>query len=111
MSQYGDSPDALKAARRALSARDEDLAEADRALAAVVGEAHALAVDWIGRIGAIGQEVDAACATPHHSPSAAHEISRHLIARSRDIADVLNEAKTVAAAKAVAMKDLSQRYR
>lgn len=111
MSQHGDSPDTLAAARQTLAARDADLADADRALAAVVGDAHALAVESIGRIDAIGAELDAAGTTPHQSPAGAHELSRHLITKSRDIADVLNEVKAAAHTKALALKALSERYR
>lgn len=112
MSQYGESPDPLESARRALAARDADLAAADRALADAVAEVHAIAVASIRRLDAIGAELDAiATAAPNDSPSAAHELSRYLIAKNRDIAAVVNDAKVAAQAKAIVLKELSVRYR
>ena len=112
MSQYGDSPEALESARQALAARDADLAAADGDLADVLAGAHALAVESIGRIDAISAELDAAAGgTPKDSAAAAHELSRSLIARNRDIATVVGETKAAAHAKAVALKELTDRYR
>jgi len=112
MSQHGDSPDALESVRRALAARAADLADADLALAEAVAGAHAMAVESIGRIDAIGAELDAAAAgAPGGSPSAAHELSRTLVAKNRDIAAIVSEAKAAAHAKAAALKELTDRYR
>jgi hypothetical protein len=112
MSQHGDSSDALESARRALAARDADLADADQALAETVAGAHAIAVEAIGRIEAIGAElVAAAAAGPGDSSAAAHEVSRRLVAKNRDIAAVVSEAKAAAHAKTVALKELTDRYR
>jgi len=112
MSQHGDSPDALESARRALAARAADLADADHALAEALAGAHAIAVESIGRLDAIGAELDVAAAgAPGDSPSAAHELSRHLVAKNRDIAAVVSEAKAAAHVKAAALKALTDRYR
>lgn len=112
MSQHGDSPDALESVRRALAARAADLADADLALAEAVAGAHAMAVESIGRIDAIGAELDAAATgAPGDSPSAAHELSRTLVAKNRDIAAIVSEAKAAAHAKAAALKELTDRYR
>ena len=112
MSQHGDSPDALEAARRVLAARDADLADADQALAAALAGAHALAVESIGRLDAISADLDAAATeAPGDSPAAAHELSRDLVAKNRDIAAVVSEARAAARAKTVAIKHLTQRYR
>jgi len=112
MSQHGDSPDALESVRRTLAARAADLADADLALAEAVAGAHAMAVESIGRIDAIGAELDAAAAeAPGGSPSAAHELSRTLVAKNRDIAAIVSEAKAAAQAKAAALKELTDRYR
>jgi hypothetical protein len=112
MSQEGLSAAALEAARRALAARDADLADADRTLAAAVAEAHAIAVESIGRIDAIKADIDAAVTDqPKGSAAGAHEFGRHLIAKSRDIAAVVAEAATQAQAKTVVLKELQERYR
>ncbi|MEI6252236.1 MAG: DUF4226 domain-containing protein [Mycobacteriaceae bacterium] len=112
MSQYGDSPDALESAQRALAARDADLAAADRELADAVAGAHALAVESLGRIDAVSAELDAVAAdAPRDSPGAAHELTRHLVVKNRDIAAIVTDAKTAAHAKAVALKELTSRYR
>lgn len=112
MSQYGDSADALQAARRVLAARDADLAAADREVARVLQDAHALAVESIGRIDAIDAELDATdIRPPGDTPAAARDLSRQLIARNRDVAAVVREAQESAHAKAVALQDLTDRYR
>ncbi len=112
MVQEGDSADALAAARQALAARDADLADADRMLAASVAAAHALAVDSIGRIDAITAEVEAAAAEqPKDSPAEAREVSRQLLARNRQIVEVVQAAKADVDAKTTALKQLIERYR
>lgn len=112
MSQFGQSGDALESARRALAARDADLADADRALAEALAGAHELAVESIGRIDAIGAELDAAAGeAPRDSPAAGRELSRRLLDKNREIADVVREAEAAARAKAVVLKELTQRYR
>lgn len=112
MSQYGDSPDSLQAARRALHARDDEIAAADRDLVEVLNDAHALALESIGRIEAIDAGLDdAAAQPPGDSPPAARELSRHLIARNREIAAVVSEAQAAAQAKVVAIEKLTDRYR
>ncbi len=112
MSQHGDSPHSLEAVRRALAVRDAELAAADRDLAEVLTDAHALAVESIGRIDAINAELDATdIRPPGDSPAAAHELSRHLIAKNRDIAAVVRDARAAAHAKAVVIQQLTDRYR
>ncbi len=112
MAQGGDSGDALAAARRLLAARDADLADADRLLAETVAGAHRIALESIGRIEAIGSEVEAA-ATDQTSDSAAgaREVARRLVEKNREIASVVSAAKDAAHAKTVALKELGERYR
>lgn len=111
MSQHGESPDALESVRRTLAARDADLADADRALAAALAEAHAAAVESISRLDAIGADLAAAADRPHDSVSGAHELSRHLVGKNRDIAAAVNAARAVAHTKAIVLKGLIHRYR
>ncbi|MFM9035983.1 MAG: DUF4226 domain-containing protein [Mycobacterium sp.] len=111
MAAGGESADALEAARRALAARDADLAAADRALADAVAGAYAAAVESIGRIEAIESEVEAAAADqPKDTPAGAREFGRHLVAVNREAADVVRWAKAQARAKTVAVKELTERY-
>lgn len=111
MVQAGDSGDALVTARRLLAARDADLADADRALVEVIADAHAIAVESIGRIEAIESDIDAT-ATDHPKDSAAHgrEVSRHLVAKNREIADVVGAARDAVRARTVELQKLSERY-
>ena len=112
MSQHGDSPDSFEAARRALAVRDAELAAADRDLAEVLTDAHALAVESIGRIDAINAELGATyIRPPGDSPAAAHELSRHLVAKNRDIAAVVRDAQAAVQAKVVVIQQLTDRYR
>lgn len=112
MSAQGESAGALDAARRALVARDADLADADRALAEAVAGAHAIAVDSISRIDAIKADIDSAVTDqPRDNAGAAHEFGRHLVRKNRDIAAVVSEAIAAANAKTIALKELQGRYR
>jgi len=112
MSQQGHSAAALESARRALAARDADLADADRVLAETVADVHAIAVESIGRIDAIRAEVDAAVSDqPKGSAAGAHEFGRQLVAKNRDVADVVTEAAAIAQAKTVALQALQDIYR
>ena len=112
MSQHGHSAAALEAARRALAARDADLAGADRVLAEAVADVHAIAVESIGRIDAINAEIDVAVSDqPKGSAAGAHEFGRQLVAKNRDITAVVTEAVEVAQAKTLVLKELQERYR
>lgn len=108
----GESADALEAARRALAARDADLADADRALIDAVTGAYAVAVESIGRIEAISSGVEAAAADqPKDTPAGAREFGRNLVAMNHEAADVVRQAQAAARAKTVAVKELTERYR
>ncbi len=111
MAQAGQSGDAFEAARRLLAARDADLADADRALAAAVTGAHDIATGSIGRLEAINDEIEAATEQPRDSAAGAREVGRHLVAKNREIADVVGAAKDAIHAKTVALKELAERYR
>jgi hypothetical protein len=111
MVQAGDSADALAAARRALAARDADLADADRALAEALTGAHTIALESIGRLEAISAEIDSAATEHlHDSAAGAREVGRHLVARNREITEVISAAQAAVDAKTVALKELAGRY-
>lgn len=112
MVQAGGPPRAWVEAGRALADRDTDLADADRALARAVAGAHRLAVESIGRIGAISSAIDAAAAgEAGDSPAGAREVGRQLVAKSREIADAVRAAQAGADAKTLALRELIERYR
>jgi hypothetical protein len=110
--QEGESGTELASARAALTARDADLAEADRLLVEVVAAAHALAAESIARIEAIKADLDAVASGPSpDSPAAAHDATRLLVAKQREIADIVNDARAAAEAKTVVLQNLIERYR
>ena len=112
MAQEGESGRALAAARAALATRIADLAEADRAVIEAVAAVHTVAAESIARIEAIRTDIDAAAAgLPQDSPAAAHELSRLLVAKQREIAAAVLDARAVAEAKTVALQQLTNRYR
>ena len=112
MVQAGGSGEALEAARRALAARDADLADADRALTEAISSAHAIAVGAIGRIDAITADVEAVVTgQPKNNAAEAREIGRRLVAKNREIAAVVDEARAAADAKTVVLTQLIERYR
>ena len=97
----------LEAVRRALAVRDAELAAADRDLAEVLTDAHARRSRSIGRIDAINAELDATdIRPPGDSPAAAHELSRHLIAKNRDIAAVVRDARPRCTPKPLSFNNL-----
>lgn len=111
MAQVSESGEAFEEARRLLALRDADLADADRALAATVADVHGIAVDSIRRIEAIRSEIESVTeAGPTDSAAGARAVSRHLVARNREIADVITEARDAVHAKTVALEQLAQRY-
>ena len=110
--QEGQSGTELTSARAALTARDADLAEADRLLVEVVAAAHAVAAESIARIEAIKADIDAvASGPPPESPAAAHDVTRLLAAKQREVTDVVNDARAAAEAKTVVLQNLIERYR
>lgn len=110
MSQFGDSVEALEAARNALATREADLADADRALADAVSGAHGIAVAALARMAAIDAELNTV-ATGADGPAQAHEASRHLLTANRDIETVLREVKAAVHAETVVLQELTERYR
>ena len=110
--QEGESGRELASVRTALTARDADLADADRVLAEVLAAVHTAAVESIARIEAVRADIDGAVAgrTPD-SAASAHELSRLLVAKQREIASAVHDAKEVADANTVVLQSLMQRYR
>ena len=111
MVQAGNSADALAAARRALAARDADLADADRVLAETSPARTPSRSSPSAVIEAISAEIDsAATEQSHDSAAGAREVSRQLVARNREITEVISAATAAVDAKTVALKELTGRY-
>lgn len=108
----GVSGEALESARSLLAARDRDLAAADAELAEAVWSAHAAATESIRRLDAVSAEIEAAVAQRAvTSPPDGREFARFLIAKQREIRDILLAARADADAKVAVFKQLSDRYR
>jgi hypothetical protein len=108
----GAAGEAFASARLLLAARDRDLAEADAELADVVSSAHAAATAAIRRLDGLRADIEAAVAQRAVAPPAeGREFARFLIAKQREIGDVLTAARTDADAKVVALQQLLDRYR
>ena len=108
----GTSGDVLDAARAALAARDAELTAADRELTDAVAVAHAIATDAIRRLDRLGAQIEAAAAghVPD-SPAAAQELARFLVAKQREMADVVAGAQAEVDAKTAALQHLTERFR
>lgn len=110
--RMGGTGQALESVRAALSAREADLAYADRMLAEAVAVAHTVAVQSIRRIDSIRDEIDGAAASwPFESPAAAHELTRFLLAGNRAIAAVVTDAEAAANAEAIVLQQLTEYYK
>lgn len=107
----GDGAAAFAAAGSALAARDAELAGADRELAAALDRAHRRAAESIGRLDAVGAEIDSAVRRTRDGTAAAHELARLLLAKQRETIAILGEARTLAADEAAVWNDLIGRYR
>lgn len=108
---FGQTRDSLAAARGALGVRDDDIAAADAALADLLGQAHRLAVESAGRIDAVRSEIEAAVGSGvPGNPAGAAEFGRFLVAKNREIIEIMSEARDAASAKAAALQELSRRY-
>ena len=108
----GASADALAAARSLLAARDRELAEADAELTEAVSSAHAAATEAIRKLDVIHAEIEAAVARQAvTAPVDGREFARFLLAKQREISDILITARTESDAKAVVLQQLLERYR
>jgi hypothetical protein len=107
----GASGDALAAARSLLAERDRDLAEADAQLADIVSSAHAAATEAIRKLDAVNAEIESAVAQRAvTAPSEGREFARFLLAKQREISDIVTAARADADAKMVVLQELQGRY-
>jgi hypothetical protein len=102
----------LESARSLLAARDRDLADADAELAEALAGAHAAATEAVRRLDAISTEIEAAVASQAvTAPTEGREFARFLLAKHREISDVLTAARADADAKVIVLQRLLESYR
>ncbi|WP_445167878.1 DUF4226 domain-containing protein [Mycolicibacterium sp. Dal123E01] len=101
----------VETARSLLADRDRRLAEADAQLADVVSSAHAAATEAVRKLDALTAEIEAAVAQRAvTAPSEGREFARFLIAKQREISDILTAARADADAKVIVLQELQDRY-
>ncbi|BBX75650.1 DUF4226 domain-containing protein [Mycobacterium shinjukuense] len=107
--------EAATAARQALLARQQGtVADADRVLAEVLAGAHAAMRDSVRRLDAIAAEIDRAVADQDQlaadTPMGAREFHRFLVAKQREIAAIVADAREFAHANSGVLERLRTRY-
>ncbi|CAN5375621.1 hypothetical protein BH09ACT8_BH09ACT8_05750 [soil metagenome] len=112
--QAGHSATAMAATSSALAAQHADVNEADRALAEVLVGAHAATVEGLRRLDAIETAIESALAEQDllalDTPAGAHEFHRFLLAKHREIIDIVAQTAADGDAKAAALQGLLGRY-
>lgn len=107
----GATGDELASARAALAATDARLAESDRLLADTVCSAHRTAVESIRRIEAVQTQIEAAVTRRRtDTATAAQELGRFLLDRTREITGIVTDARSEAESKTLALQSLIEQY-
>ncbi|WAC91632.1 DUF4226 domain-containing protein [Mycobacterium sp. Aquia_213] len=112
--QTGHSLAAIQARQSALATRHDSVAEADRALMDVLASAHAAMRESIRRLDAIADEIERT--VPEHrslavdTPSGAREFQKFLVAKQREIAAVVADAREFDRAKTAVLESLRGEY-
>jgi Domain of unknown function (DUF4226) len=110
----GQSLAAIQARQAALAMRHGAIAEADRALAEAVADAHATTVAAIHRLDAIQTAIDAAVQRQAEwavdTPLGAREFQKFLVAKQREIITIVSEARASDAAKTAVLESLRSQY-
>ncbi len=113
--QSGRSAADLRARLSALSERQGAVAEADRRLAAALAAAYASTLGALERLDRIEAEIESAVAAPRafasDTTAGARELQRFLIAKQREIVEVIAEAAEQSELKAASVQQLTQMYR
>ncbi len=115
MSEQAGSSVAAIQERQAVLARQHDaIAEADRMLAEALAGAHAAMRESVRRLDAIAAEIDAAVPDQAElaadTPMGAREFQRFLVAKQREIAAIVADARELDRAKRVVLETLRARY-
>ncbi|MBW0013507.1 DUF4226 domain-containing protein [Mycobacterium sp.] len=112
--QAGPSLGAIQARQSALVSQHTAAAEADRALQEALASAHAVTRESIRRLDAIGDEIDrvagAQADLPLDTPLGARELRRFLVAKQREITQVVADARELDRAKSAALERLRAQY-
>jgi Domain of unknown function (DUF4226) len=112
--QTGPGLAAIQARQSALATRHDTVAEADRVLMDVLASAHAAMRESIRRLDAIGDEIERA--VPRHNslavdtPMGAREFQNFLVAKQREIAAVVADARELDRAKTAVLESLRGEY-
>ena len=115
MSEHaGPSLGAIQARQSALVSQHGTAAEADRVLAEVLANAHALTRESIRRLDAIGEEIDRAATgradLAVDTPIGVREFQRFLVAKQREIATVVTDAHELDRVKRAVLDRLRAEY-
>jgi predicted RNA methylase len=112
--QAGHSATAMAAASSALSAQHAAANDADRALVEALSGAHAATVEGLRRLDAIEADIESALARQDtmalDTPAGAHHFHRFLLAKHREIIDVVAQTAADGEAKAAVLQGLLDRY-
>ncbi|OMC21956.1 DUF4226 domain-containing protein [Mycobacterium colombiense] len=112
--QPGPSLEAVEARRSALASRHGTASEADRVLTDVLTSAHEAARESVRRLDAIAEQIDHATVNQADlaldTPLGAREFQRFLMAKQREIASVVTEAREFGQAKRAVLQSLRAQY-
>jgi Domain of unknown function (DUF4226) len=112
--QAGPSLGAIQARQSTLASQHSTVAEADRVLAEVLAGAHAATRESIRRLDAIAGEIDRAATERADlavdTPVGAREFQRFLVAKQREIATVVADARELERAKRAVLDGLRAQY-
>jgi hypothetical protein len=112
--QAGPSVAAIQARQSALANQHNTVADADRVLTEVLASAHAAMRESIRRLDAIADELDHAVSGQANlavdTPLGAREFQKFLVAKQREIAAVVTDARELDRAKTAVLERLRERY-
>jgi hypothetical protein len=112
--QAGRAIEAIAEQQAALSTRHAAIADADRALADALAEAHAATRDAVHRLDGIAAEIDHAVAHQAalglDTAIGAREFQKFLLAKQQEIAAVVTTARELADAKKAVLETLHEHY-
>ncbi|OBJ50854.1 DUF4226 domain-containing protein [Mycobacterium sp. 1423905.2] len=112
--QAGSSIATIQARQAALARRHRAVAEADRVLTEAVHSAHAAMRDSVQRLDAIAAEIGRAVPDEHEravdTPVGARELQRFLVAKQREIATIVADARELSRTKAAVLQGIKDHY-
>lgn len=112
--QSGPSVAAIQARQAALADQHRTVADADRVLAEVLATAHAAMGESIRRLDAIADEIERVAPDQDHlavdTPMGAREFQRFLVAKQREIAAIVADARELDRAKTAVLEELRAHY-